>query len=298
MTIIRCPHDDDAHPYVRVARPTAQNKALSYEALGMLTYLLSQTDDWVVVVDDLIRAGCRRNRVYSLLKELREAGHLVHERVGAGQHKPPVWAERTVYEQPLTDFTYSPNSGLGEAIPPVHEIQDLVNTSEIPPNPENADTVNTSATHAGVDAGKDKSLKTNALEQVQEQKDKSGGGDNADARAKVFDQYTALTRHGIDSLIVSQQLLADVDDYSQAWVDEAVSIAALNGVTNWNYVRKMLQAWKRDGREVSRPATVKGKFSNGNGAHAPPVPAVASTSEGFIGLKRKAEREAKQHGSS
>lgn len=41
MPIIRAPHDKE-HPAVEVVRTTAQNKALSYEALGMLTYLLSQ----------------------------------------------------------------------------------------------------------------------------------------------------------------------------------------------------------------------------------------------------------------
>lgn len=57
----------------------------------MLTYLLSQPDDWAIGVDSLIRDGCGRDQVYRILKELRDAGHLVHERVGVGQSKPPVW---------------------------------------------------------------------------------------------------------------------------------------------------------------------------------------------------------------
>lgn len=294
MPIIRVPHDKD-NPAVEVVRTTAQNCALSYEALGMLTYLLSQKDDWVVVVDDLIREGCGRDKAYRILKELTDAGHLQHVRSAAGLHKPPLWAGRTVYEQP---FTEKPDT-----VTPIPEIPDTVKSGNGEPYPEKPDTVKRSATHAGASAESlvFKDLSSQEQKQQQEQKDKSGGGDNADVRAKVFDQYSALTKRGIDNRVVSQQLLADVADYSQEWVDDAVAIAALNGVTNWNYVRKMLRTWKRDGREESRPATVKGKFTNGNGAHAPPVtPAIASTSEGMASTVRQklAEQKAKQNARS
>lgn len=226
------------------------------------------------------------------------------------------WGKATEYRFNLDKAQLKPalsDGSSGDTVMSPHEMSPLtpdVTTQNVtpdiqvsPPAPTGDITVsppNASHTSAG---GKDKSFKdlnTKAKEQVL--KDKSGeGGDNADARAKVFDQYSALTRHGIDSRIVSQQLLADVEDFGQEWIDDAVSIAALNGVTNWNYVRKMLRTWKRDGREASRPASVKGKFSNGNGAHAPPTPVPAhQPSEGVAGLKRRQQQaeEAKQHGSS
>jgi DnaD/phage-associated family protein len=280
VTIIRCLHDE-AHPAVEVVRTTAQNKALSYEALGMLTYLLSQADDWVVGVDDLMRDGCGRDKAYRILRELTDAGHLKHVRSDAKQHLPPVWGERTVYEQP---FTEKP-----DMVTPVPEIPELVKSGNGEPVPEKPDTVKPSVTHVSADAGKSfKAL--NAQEQLQVLKDKSDAEDDK-PRAKVFDQYTALTKHGIDSEIVAQQLLADVEDFGQEWIDEAVAKAALNGVTNWNYVRKMLRTWKRDGREESRPAKVTTPLPRGspasNGAHAPPSTPIPVTSPGAPRLSRK-----------
>lgn len=181
MAIVRCAHDERDHS---VARLTAQNKAVSYEALGMLTYLLSQPDDWVIGVDDLIREGCGRDKAYRILKELSDAGHLTRVRIGVGQSKPPVWADRTVYEQPITEkpemvpadtgFTKSVKAGNGEVIPPVPEKPDLANTSENPRNPEKPDFVKSSPSHAGavVLALQNQSAQRQEIQELKE-KDKS-----------------------------------------------------------------------------------------------------------------------------
>jgi hypothetical protein len=57
-------------------RETAQDKNLSPEALGILTYLLSKPDTWAVNVDDLKRKGCSRDRVYRIIHELCAAGYM------------------------------------------------------------------------------------------------------------------------------------------------------------------------------------------------------------------------------
>lgn len=103
MTIIRCLHDKE-HPFVLVSRGVAQNQNLSYEALGLLTYLLSKPDDWKVEPETLMREGCGRNRVYKLLNELKNAGHIIQERGEAAHDKPPQWGERIVHEQPYTEL--------------------------------------------------------------------------------------------------------------------------------------------------------------------------------------------------
>lgn len=103
MSVIRTTHDKD-HPYVMTARGVAQNKAVSYEALGMLNYLLSKPDDWKVDPEDLTRTNCGRDKVYKLLKELKEAGHIVQERTEAQHDKPPMWGERVVVEQPYPEL--------------------------------------------------------------------------------------------------------------------------------------------------------------------------------------------------
>jgi hypothetical protein len=99
MTIIRCAHDQQ-HPYVMVTRGVAQSRTLSYGAIGLLTYLLSKPDDWTVVPEDLIRKGYGRDKVYKLLKELKDAGHISQERGNAAHNAPPMWGERIVMEAP------------------------------------------------------------------------------------------------------------------------------------------------------------------------------------------------------
>lgn len=95
---IRAPRDKD-HPYYATRRATAQDKKLSYEALGMLSYLLSKPADWEVMPDELVREGCGRDKVYRILKELKTKGYIARDR-----HQTPegkfVWDDYRVYEIP------------------------------------------------------------------------------------------------------------------------------------------------------------------------------------------------------
>lgn len=52
-TIIRAEHGEQ--PYFMLLRTVAQNTALSYEALGLLVYLLSKPNDWQVHPSTLTR---------------------------------------------------------------------------------------------------------------------------------------------------------------------------------------------------------------------------------------------------
>lgn len=100
-TIIHTPKDSQkTHFSLEIA--VAQNKNLSFEARGMLVYLLSQPSDWDVRIDDL-KQQCGRNRVYKIIKELSDAGYLHRERK---QKKPGgtfVWSPYFVYERPFTE---------------------------------------------------------------------------------------------------------------------------------------------------------------------------------------------------
>lgn len=74
-TIRRANHGKE-HPYYLATRASAQDKSISYEALGMLQYLLSKPNDWRVQPKDLVREGCGITKVYKLLKELIAAGYI------------------------------------------------------------------------------------------------------------------------------------------------------------------------------------------------------------------------------
>ncbi|WP_058639029.1 hypothetical protein [Pseudomonas parafulva] len=80
MSIVRLPRRDR---YAIISSSCIEDKRLSWEARGMLIYLLSKKDNWEVKITDLknqtkdclgVRSG--RDKVYKLIKELRCAGYL------------------------------------------------------------------------------------------------------------------------------------------------------------------------------------------------------------------------------
>jgi hypothetical protein len=82
-SIIRAKHGTD-NPYFQMRRETAQNKSLSWAARGMLAYLLSQPDDWIIKTKDLAQ-NCKRDKVYSILEELEKARYVSREEVKDGE---------------------------------------------------------------------------------------------------------------------------------------------------------------------------------------------------------------------
>ncbi len=102
ITVIHAPRDSD-HQYFALARAVPQDERLSFEARGLLTYLLSKPADWQIQIADLQReGGCGRDRIYRLLKELRDAGYVQRERI----HQPNgafVWGPYRVYEIPFPE---------------------------------------------------------------------------------------------------------------------------------------------------------------------------------------------------
>lgn len=66
-------------PYFSVFRGFAQDTGLSYEAAGLLLYLLSKPSTWRIHPKTLQRVKCGKNRVYSLLGELIERGYVRRE---------------------------------------------------------------------------------------------------------------------------------------------------------------------------------------------------------------------------
>jgi len=86
VKIRRAKHDKE-NPYYMASRATAQDKTITYEALGLLNYILSKPDDWIIQPTDLERTGCKRNRVYRLLNELIQHQYIerIYERNTKGR---------------------------------------------------------------------------------------------------------------------------------------------------------------------------------------------------------------------
>jgi hypothetical protein len=108
--IIRVRKDRD-NPYAQIRRATLEDEPLSWEARGVLGYLLCKPDDWQLRVNDLINRGPGgRERMYRILKELEINGYIrrVCEQGANGKF---VWFTE-VYEAPQvqeSDLPYTEN---------------------------------------------------------------------------------------------------------------------------------------------------------------------------------------------
>jgi hypothetical protein len=127
QTIFRTPREQY---YTSVSNELAQDRMISFEARGLMLYLLSKPLDWKVQIKDL-QQMCGRDRVYRILKELQKSGYILYEveRDGNKQvrrHIYRVYATR----QPKQDEEMSEK-------PEVEEHSEL--TEPLPEKPDTAD---------------------------------------------------------------------------------------------------------------------------------------------------------------
>lgn len=108
LVLVKSSHDKE-NPYCMIRRDSLQNNRLSYEARGMLAFLLSQKEGKKIKPKDLIVEGiCGRDKVYSILSELEIAKHL--KRPEKYQDDKGHWrwkGDWEIYEQP---YTAKPNT--------------------------------------------------------------------------------------------------------------------------------------------------------------------------------------------
>ena len=105
-TRIRRAVHDEQNPYFIMRRDSAQDDKISWEARGVLAYILSKPDDWVVQVKDLQQKKCGRDKVYRILDELKSAGYLERERrqIENGRFE---WGDYLVNEHPFPENPYT-----------------------------------------------------------------------------------------------------------------------------------------------------------------------------------------------
>jgi hypothetical protein len=69
---------------IRTRRPQRTwptDEALSWEARGLLAYLLAQPDDWEIQMDDLVQAApCTTEDLHRIVAELEEHGYANREK--------------------------------------------------------------------------------------------------------------------------------------------------------------------------------------------------------------------------
>ena len=90
--------------WLSAPRALLQDVNLSYEASGLLLYLLSKPPSWRVIPSTLVRSGCRRDKVYRILTELQNAQYIQCVRVWDHMHRR-IRYEYHIYDEPQMPLT-------------------------------------------------------------------------------------------------------------------------------------------------------------------------------------------------
>jgi DnaD/phage-associated family protein len=118
QTIFRTVKNQD-NPFVMMDRRPIENPALSWKAKGVLAYLLSRPDNWIVRIGDLVkRSPDGVHAIRGAIKELEKAGHVSRKEIRDGKSGKFVRYELEVYELP---FTSRPLTNLPHAVNPLAE---------------------------------------------------------------------------------------------------------------------------------------------------------------------------------
>ena len=108
--IIRGPKNRE-NPYAQISKFALGDPNLSWKAKGILAYLLTLTDNWVIRPKEIQRhAKDGRDSIYSGLNELIEAGYLVREQK---RNDSGVFRQITyiLHEFPLLDSVITNHTG-------------------------------------------------------------------------------------------------------------------------------------------------------------------------------------------
>lgn len=124
MSIIRAKRE---HNYTVISNKVYDKNQLSWQAMGMLGYLLTKPDDWLVIVSELVNVTKEtakptgKEGVYNILKELRDKGFIVVQKNSDGS------TNYTVYDEPLPNQA-EPNQGKPNQAEPNQAEPTLLNT--------------------------------------------------------------------------------------------------------------------------------------------------------------------------
>lgn len=129
QTIFRAAHGTQ-NPYFLMRRLTVQDDRLSFEARGVIAYLLSKSDNWEINESELRKAGgIGRDKMRRIIGELVELGYMSKEQLHSQADETKGRFLQNVYylhEEPLTE---KPSTGKpSTANPQQHNTESLDNT--------------------------------------------------------------------------------------------------------------------------------------------------------------------------
>lgn len=273
-TIIRAKHDA-SNQWFFTLRSSAQDSSLSFEARGILWYLLSKADDWEIKVPDLMREGrIGRDKVKNALIELANANYLIRPKRfknNAGQWD---WTPYILHEAPVTE-----NPSMVE---PSTEIPSTVSQSL-----ETSDQKPVTANPSSLQNTEDKTQKQSTEDKLT---DKSNGVPPvSDCPSDLPDQKKNSVQL-LEAAGVRLNVAREFADMPEAEVQAIIAAATgkeLDGRLYRTLPAYIVGALKQRQTEIAAQEKAKAaeaqKFlqyastTNGNGQHPPPAPKPAYT---------------------
>ena len=106
---------DKENPYVMINKNVMQDERLSWKARGLMGYLLSLPDDWVLYTEELEKHSEKdgRESLASGIKELIKYGYIAREQAREKKGSFGLWTYVVVEAPPSTENGF-PESGLPE----------------------------------------------------------------------------------------------------------------------------------------------------------------------------------------
>jgi len=96
------------NPYVQINKTCLRDKRLSWKSKGLLSYMLSLPDNWVIYNKELVNHSCDgMDSLKSAIKELKQYGYLKREREREVDGTFGRWVT-TVFEEPHVECDDSP----------------------------------------------------------------------------------------------------------------------------------------------------------------------------------------------
>lgn len=260
-TIQRAPRDR-GNPYRVINRHAMEDDRLTFEARGVLAYILVKPDDWEIQINDLRRSGnAGRDKIYRIINELIAFGYIIRE----SPRKPDGTIGKTVYnvyENPQV----VESDAQGEPLPaePLPEKPDTAEPDTAEPLPVNTDHNNKENT----------TNKERVTKKEQQQPDPArvpspAQQPESDSRGRRFSDadFGEVCRAyeseiGTFTAMSAQELESLYDEHGKEWVIDAIRIAVTQNARRLSYVKSVLSNWKRDGRggKPAKPAT----YANGH----------------------------------
>lgn len=137
MTIIRTPRND-GDLYYPLRKSIREDRRISWEALGLLVYLLGKPDNWQVSIAHLVseKDGCEfpsgRDKVYRLLNELQKAGYIVRS-ASRDEKGRATGVDYHVHECPAPSDPLPAQPDADETTLRIKEVKEGLNTKKTPP---------------------------------------------------------------------------------------------------------------------------------------------------------------------